>query len=111
MTNEKSIDSSVLKRRILDRLGDVERTLDNAYEEAVPERLLEARQTGQVAGEVTDDFYDDLKEFGLTGEELIKDVPKKDMKRLGEIIQKEIQKEQEFQLLRRREAARRNLER
>lgn len=110
MTNEKSIDSSVLKRRILDRLGDSERTLDNAYEEAVPERLLEARQTGQVAGEVTDDFYDDLKEFGLTGEEFIKDVPKTDMKRLGEIIQKEIQ-EEERQLLRRREAARRNLER
>lgn len=58
----------------------------------------------------TDDFYDDLKEFGLTGEELIKDVPKTDMKRLGEIIQKEIQ-EEERQLLRRREAARRNLER
>lgn len=106
----KTIDSALLKRRILDRLEKGKQTLDQAYEEAVPERLLESRQTAETASTVTDEFYDDLKEFGLVGEEKIESLDQGVKNRLHMMIQQEIINEEKNKL-RRREAARRGLER
>lgn len=111
MRSNERIDKTVFKKGILNRLDQEDKTLDEIYEAAIPVRMLEQRQTAQVAAEAGDEFYDDLKEFGLVGEEKIGDLDQGVRNRLHMMIQGEIVSGEREKLRRRREAARRGMER